>query len=337
MDHLPEKIYGYVDLSGYAFTGKHAYIDLFREFKGYYVPHFQYEFNLIRIQGGLRDLETALVDDWSPIRSNAAIQRFRKLVRRLGSKNSWVDPRTWFAATGWNYNDYFHGRFFELSEKYLASLIEAQWTTEWPYPQAEVSDLELFWRKLKHLLKIKTAYDFPISLAAPEDFLKLTREYLNGLLGAFLPEEAGQSHTVVMHNSFEPFHPGRALRYFHSAKCILVDRDPRDCYVDGLWYRPVALPVNEFIKRFRLYRRKAHQHEDPPQILRLQFEDLVMDYDRTVKRVLDFLGEGPSVHVQPRRYFDPSISCKNVGKWKNYEKPAEIERIYRELKEFCYE
>ena len=67
----------YLDLSGYAFTGKHAVIDLVREFAGYTVAHFQFEFNLLRIQGGIRDLETALSDDWSPIRSDAAVRRFR--------------------------------------------------------------------------------------------------------------------------------------------------------------------------------------------------------------------------------------------------------------------
>jgi hypothetical protein len=31
--------------------------------KGYHVEHFQFEFALLRIQGGLRDPRTALVDD----------------------------------------------------------------------------------------------------------------------------------------------------------------------------------------------------------------------------------------------------------------------------------
>jgi hypothetical protein len=335
---MPEKIYRYVDLSGYAFTGKHAYIDLCREFQGYYVPHYQYEFNLIRIQGGIRDLETALVDDWSPIRSNAAIQRFRRLVRRLGTKNSWLDPRTWWVGTGWNYNDYFHGQFFELSQQYLDTLIQAQWITEWPYPLAEISNLELFWRKLKRQLGVKTAYDFPVCLSGPEDFLELTRHYLASLLEAFVPENLTGVHTVVMHNSLEPFNPDRALRYFYDARCLVVDRDPRDTYVDGLWYRPVAVPVNEFIKRYRLYRSFAQKNAGPSsQVLRLRFEDLVMDYDRTVPRVLEFLGEEPSAHVRPRQYFDPAVSGKNVGLWRTYQKPEEIEAIYRELREFCYE
>src|SRR5215217_1070617 len=93
-----------VDLNGYALTGKSAVSDLLREFEGYWVHRRRvkgiqkssidrsrlnteyseqwktalspatgfgdpFEFDLIRMPGGIRDLETALVDDWSPIRS----------------------------------------------------------------------------------------------------------------------------------------------------------------------------------------------------------------------------------------------------------------------------
>lgn len=55
-----DKKYRFLDLSSYGFSGKHAVINLAREFKGYHVPHFKFEFNLIRIQGGIRDLKNAL-------------------------------------------------------------------------------------------------------------------------------------------------------------------------------------------------------------------------------------------------------------------------------------
>lgn len=333
-----KKKYKYLDLSGYAFTGKHAVIDLMREFSGFCVPHFQYEFNLIRIQGGIRDLETALVDDWSPIRSDAAIRRFLRLIGHLGSKNSYFRPKTWFTAAGWNYDDYFHGNFILLSNRYIAQLTQATWVADWPYPIAELCGYDLFLRKLKRLLGIKASFDFQVCLSAPDNFIELTRNYMNDLLAAFVGDAESDVHTVVMHNSFEPFNPYRALRYFHSAKAIIVDRDPRDNYVAGLWYRPTALPVREFIKRYRLYRKIAAKNEiDSRNVLKIRFESLVLDYERSVDNIFGFLDEDRSAHVTPKKYFDPAVSAKNIGTWRQYDKQEEIETIYRELKEFCYE
>ena len=149
--------YEFLDLSGYAFTGKHAVIDLMREFEGYHVPHFQFEFCLLRIQGGILDLKTALVDDWSPIRSDAAIRRFKQVVRRLGTKNSRLNPRTWFEAMGYNYDEHFNHRFFVLSERYVEELVGFSWKAEWPFAIAEWSGLELFWRRVTRHLGFKDA------------------------------------------------------------------------------------------------------------------------------------------------------------------------------------
>jgi hypothetical protein len=313
----------YLDLSGYAFTGKHAVIDLMREFEGYNVAHFQFEFNLLRIQGGIRDLETALSDDWSPIRSDAAVRRFRKLARRLASKNSWTNPGSWFEAVGWNYDDFFKGRFTPATEAYVRGLVEATWRTEWPYPAGEIGALQLFHRKLLQLLKMPTAFDFDYTLAAPDDFLAQTREYMAILLEAFA--EPGD-HTVVMHNSCEPFNPSRALRYFADGRSIIVDRDPRDvfvaqnCYVapgssaKPAPYRAVATTPENFCRRFRLMRHVAMRtNEAPGKVLRIKFENLILNYEETLQLILNFIGETRVKHTFPKKYFKPEVSAKNIG------------------------
>ena len=76
-------------------------------------------------------------------------------------------------------------------------------------------------------------------------------------------------HTIVMHNAFEPFNPWRPIRYFHDARCIIVDRAPRDIYVTSLSYsegfndNPLiynkiscAFDIERFIKRFLIYKKK---------------------------------------------------------------------------------
>lgn len=321
----------FVDLSGYAFTGKHAVIDLMREIEGHHVPHFEFEFGLLRMQGGIHDLRHALCDEWSPIRSDAAIRRFKRLVRRLGARNSLRHPASLFEAVGWNYDDYYAGRFFALSEAYLGELVRASWRAPWPYALAELNGPELFARKVLGKLGWKRAMEFELYLSRPSRFDELTREYLAAVLSSNV---APQTSTVVMHNAFEPYTPASSLRFFTRAKSIVVDRDPRDNFVQGRWYKPFATGVDDFIARYRM-QRDATDYTPHADVLRLRFEDLVLDYDRVVPRIFEHLGEPASRHVRPRQHFDPEQSKKNLGLWRTYQHQEEIARIAAALPEFC--
>jgi hypothetical protein len=324
----------FLDLSGYAFTGKHAVIDLMREMRGYHVEHFAYEFALLRVQGGIHDLEHALVGDWSPIRSDAEIRRFKRNVERYGSVNDWFRPATWFTAVGWNYEAHYRGQFFALSDAYLRRLVSASWTADWPYALADLGPVELFARKIAAKLRIKNALGFEMTLSRPASFAEFrdaTRDYLEALLTSNV---APDTRTVVLHNAFEGFDPAKSIRYFDDARAIVIDRDPRDNYVQGLWYQPTAVDVETFIRRYRLY-RDATNYAPDDRVLRMKFEDLILDYEATVSRILAFLGEDASVHVKPRAHFNPDVSKKNVGAFRAHADQAAISRISAALPEFC--
>jgi len=267
------------------------------------------------------------------------------LARRLASKNSWTNPASWFEAVGWNYDDFFKGRFTPATEAYVRGLVEATWRTEWPYPAGEIGALQLFHRKLLQLLRMPTAFDFDYTLAAPDDFLAQTREYLANLLEAFA--EPGD-HTVVMHNSCEPFNPSRALRYFADGRSIIVDRDPRDvfvaqnCYMapgssaKPAPYRAVATTPENFCRRFRLMRQVAMRtNEAPEKVLRIKFENLILNYEENLQLILNFIGETKEKHTFPKKYFKPEVSAKNIGIWKKFSDQAAIEIIQNNLPEYC--
>ncbi len=330
---ITRRAYKYLDLSGYGFSGKTAVIELVREFRGYHVPARVFEFVLLRIQGGILDLEDALCNDWSPIRSAAAIRRFARVVRRLGVKTRFSDPRTWFDGTGWNYDPYFNGRFLALSHAYLSRLVSASWVKDWPYHRVDLCGLELFLRHVARLLGFRRAYDVRVVLSFPDEFVAITRDYLNAVLSSNVGVDV---ETIVLHNAFEPFHPQRALKFFDRAKCIIVDRDPRDTYVEQLSYEPMAVGPADFVLRHRTYRAAASKFfQEDRRVLRVRFEELVLDYDRTVALILSHLEEDRSIHVTPRRYFDPDVSKENIGLWRQYPKQEEIEIIYQELREYC--
>ena len=321
----------FVDLSGYAFTGKHAVIDLMREMEGHHVPHFQFEFALLRIQGGVLDLHHALCEDWSPIRSDAAIRRFKRLIRRLGASNSMRRPASWFEAAGWSYETYFGGRFFALSDAYVHDLVQERRDAPWPYALADLGGFELFLRKLRSRLRMPGALDFELTLARPAHFVERTREYLEAVLTSNV---SADTTTVVLHNAFEPYTPGKSLKFFRHAKAIVVDRDPRDNYVQGQWYAPFASTPREFVVRYRM-QREATDYTPHPDVLRIRFEDLVLEYERTLARILEHLGEPAARHVRPKQHFDPAVSRKNLGIWRAHQPQRDIAEIADALPEYC--
>lgn len=328
------KEYKFIDLSGYAFTGKHAVIDLLREFKGYFVPHFEFEFNLLRVQGGILDLEDALFNDWSPIRSDAAIRRFKRLEKRFGDKNSYLSPKSWFTAVGTNYDEHFNGQFHRLTREYMDNLIQESWRSPWPYPAFDFNGLELFFQKLMRKIRRGKDINFEVNLSFPDNFVAITSEYLQKLLTSNVPP--GFS-TIVMHNAFEPFNPQRSLKYFKKGKAIVVDRDPRDNFIQASNWPPLKVSVEVFVKRYRIYRMATEKfRKEEKNVLRIKFEDLVLNYGSMLRSIIAFLEEDEGIHQYPKEYFDPAISIKNIGLWKRHHDKSEIDYIYKELKEYCF-
>ena len=67
-------------------------------------------------------------------------------------------------------------------------------------------------------------------------------------------------------------------------------------------------------------------------------EDMIYDYDNTTKKVIDFVGEDESHHINPRKVFIPEVSKKNTRMWltdPEYKDAAEY--LAEELKEFTYD
>ena len=120
-----------VDLSGYSYSGKSAYYDLFSSLSSVKSFGVESEFDLIRVQGGIYDLFQSLTDDnWSLIRSSNAIHLFKNLVSNLAGKRSVI---TRLNNLGLYYDDLFPG-FLYKSSLFIDKLILSSYNAYWPVP-----------------------------------------------------------------------------------------------------------------------------------------------------------------------------------------------------------
>ncbi len=343
-----------VDISGFGHSGKTIICDLIKEFNGFHVCDHNFEFNLLRIQDGLIDLKKSLLDNWSPIRSDSAVKRFKNLIIRVGPKAKFSNPKSLFYSNGMNYDSFFNNKFSQISLNYINSLIDYEYYGEWPYSSLEKNPFNQFLIRLLNQFGISNHRKEKISISSGKNFLLKTRNYLDKLFSE-MPNT--NLKNIVINNAFEPFDPYGSILFFNNAKSIIVHRDPRDIYCSTLksFESQIFIPdydkstyhkdlkrdflntndLELFIERQKIYFSKVNLNSSE-RVLRISFEETVMDYENQLKKIYDFLEIDSTSHDQKFKFFDPKLSAKNIGLWKNYEKVEEINLIHNELKEYCY-
>ena len=148
---------------------------------------------------------------------------------------------------------------------------------------------------------------------------------------------------VMVDQIVPPTNTKRYLRYFNDIKVIVTERDPRDIFLlernEWKWGVIPVKDVKEYVEWFRITRRYSNPaDEDKSRVLRIQFEDLIYNYEETSARVIGFVGIDPSHHTAPKSCFDPAKSIKNTNVAKRYPGcEEELKYIESELREYLYE
>jgi hypothetical protein len=334
-----------LDLSGYMFSGKSAVSDLISEFDGFSVPYYRTEFDLIRIPHGLMDLKIAL-DNWSWIRSDSALREFMRLTTIMGRT-----PRGFFQKlfqTGFGYENHYPS-FNKITQKFIKNITDDSWEIKWPYETASLCPWDIALLKVSSKLKRQHAWpEIHYRLCSGDEFKKYSREYISTLLSINCDKN---SHTTVTHNMLEPYDPSSGFCFFDNIKSIVVDRDVRDIYITGsthsdgfndmvpLYSKIIgAFDIDIFIQRQNILRNKTNYNKNQ-NVLRIQFEDLILNYETTVNKVFDFLEISSKDHVNKMKSFIPEKSAENVGLWRNapnYLK-ENVQKIEQYLPDLCYQ
>ena len=124
-------------------------------------------------------------------------------------------------------------------------------------------------------------------------------------------------------------------------KQIAIWRDPRDQFMSAFREDRLYLPRNiddfaDFYEETPAYSLKYVLENPNPNRLVLRFEDIVLKYDESRKKIFDFIGEDLSHHVAPKSIFDPAISAINIGAYKAFVDQDFIRQIEERLGKYCY-
>ena len=310
-----------VSIQGFGFSGSGAVVDYLREFSNCLVlgsidtegsvakgkRHVNGEIDFLRHAGGLFEFEN-YVNDNNPFSKDALIKRFILLV---------------------NSESIFHEKRMEvLINRFYNQLIDFEIDTR--------GHDDFNW----HLANILSP-DSKIKVMKPlclDDYRDLCRRLLTSMLNLFHKEK--YSYLVLdQFCSDGNFDFKKYRTYIPNLKIIFVYRDPRDTYAYSIMKNITWIPhdnVEKFVKWYKNAKYKLDFYSRD--FLLIRFEDLVMNYEKTTKMIVEYLDMQMGFHTYPHSCFLPEESAKNIAIWKRLEgKEDDLEIIKTELSEYCYE
>ncbi len=244
-----------------------------------------------------------------------------------------------FYRKGLIYTDYFWQLTNEFVDKIVDIKLESPNSFEGLFFLRLLSARKKFKNLHSPLLVDTTSprYIYYLKNLTVKEYRSIAKEYISKFLKSIESKEFLVCDQMLTLSKPET---DRLLDYFGDFKQICVYRDPRDMYVTGVTRNDtnwMAKNPHDFVKWFAHRGVPAYFHAEPhPNRLLIRFEDFVLNYDEVSKQINEFVGIDESKHTYKQQYFNPDISRKNIGIYKNYEKQDEIQYIEKELKEYCY-
>lgn len=321
---------------GFSGTGSSVICDYLKEFDENNVLD-SIEFYIPYIMDGLQDLRYHLQEGgMRDFHCRIALKRYLDLCK---------------GSEGRLFQNVTNEKFLELSEKYIESLIQIKIVgryrnqkglreiTERVYRKFGIYKVIAYLeKKIGRELCIYPLRKVGISIY-PDCLEEKTKKYVRDILNAMGRDEV---KNTVLDQPFSGNDPIAAFSFFDNPKAIVIDRDPRDIYVlmKDFW-RPSgfrAIPADN-PRDYCLFHRKLRENmpykRPNPNILCIQFEDMIYRYEETTKRIKEFCGLENA--QSKRKSFFPEKSINNTQVFKRYPQWKEdIRYIEKELAEYLY-
>lgn len=316
-------------------TGSSLVGDLLRECDNVAYGRSNAEMRVLHDPDGISDLEYHIVKNPHRLGTALAIRRFIAYCEhnRNGKKlfgKEWILKSREYADSlkklrykGWIYNEV---PFFPIWERIYLKSRKALNILAPKYLRRQAC---------YNYLPFQSSF---FSILTEDEFLEKTRRFVNWMCDALNPEK---KEYLVLDQFASSHNPQNECRYVSDMKVIVVDRDPRDIYINSIKFLNegvLATNPNSFAVQYRLLRRSVKDY-DAQTTLYVHFEDFLFHYDEAVRRVFDFLGINPDIHhTWKKQRFNPAVSVNGVQMWKKYPQyDEEIKVLEENLKDMLYD
>lgn len=328
----------FVSVTGFYDTGSSAVTDLLEEVDCIRVPKAGLEWRFLQDPDGVHSLYYNLISHNHRHDTSHAIKRFKWMCE--------ITNKKWYRLS-------VEDDFRKATERYINRITELCTETFWLYDNFERGTLFKILSKLYYetsriknkILKNGRQDDNILALIhekgyytaiEEEDFIRYTREYIEEIFERYDDRRYIVADQLIPHANIPLYLP-----YFaETPKIIIVDRDPRDVYIETRNRNVGVVPrdVKDFCRWFEIIRRKRDDEKSLSGVLlKIRFEDLIYSYEDTTEKILDFLEIDKKHHSQRGQVFNKEVSIKNTNLSKRIDGyREEIRYIEEKLKDYLY-
>lgn len=288
------------------------------------IPKIEVDF--LRRYGGVFNLEHAFIEPSSY--SFVYILNFINLIEFLFKTSS---------------NHFYNDKFVELTNDFISNITESRSKSEYPlagqpaftFSKGRFGDYKNLQNPFVYDEKKRERYSYKIKNLTISEYRSEAQKYIKNVFNLLESKDYLVLDQLLSDGTenFERYHD-----YVGDYKQIAVYRDPRDVYMTGILLNELWIPRDkvDFVNWFNKHCIKRYLASNSSYVKIFRFEDLVLDYDNTIPKVIEFLGLKKENHVAPKTQFRPEYSKKNIGLYKNHYDQDSIKYIEEHLKEFCY-
>ena len=319
---------------GFGSTGSSVITDYLKEFDDIIVND-SFEMAWVSRPDGLIDLERAVMHPKNRTADSiTAIERYIALVDSTAKR---------FEAHGLSAAD-----FKKSAEKFIDEITTTTWYSyQYSYSLKSKDCLRAF--AIRYIIprierkKGCHANIWPLEKVRfsvkPANFYTAAQAHVDDILTGFGMD---QNRICAADQPFPGNDPQACFPFFKDPYAIVVDRDPRDNFVFArtrmlgkFHYMPIN-DVMDFIAYYRALCKDQPYLQPDPRVLRIHFEDMIYEYEKTTELVRSFLHlpENP----RPKSVFDPELSIANTQVFKRFPQFADdIKIIEAELSEYLFD
>ena len=308
-----------IAVTGYYGTGSSAVLDFLSEYSNVsWVPINKevsdYEHVLFYYAGGLFDLCNQLMHGNTIMGSDAAINRFLDSMNRLYKYNF-----RWFGS----YKKMFGNQFMDITNEFVKDISvsfngrNCNHCTRMSLSLKGTIKRLLFSlchfrfsdpRVYNYLYDTKDVY---LSLPTHDELISATRKYSKAYMGLF-PVKKGSEFRLFDHLIWPQQIEDYADYLDSNLKIILTYRDVRDIYIRNKYYNKnpyFPTDIDDFIS---VYSRIVKKNVKHPNLITIQFEDMIYKYEEVEGQLESEMGLDPSQHFNKQTLFNPNVSIENT-------------------------
>lgn len=320
-----------INVTGYQYSGKGAYLNLLRNCKSIGFLPKGMEFELFRINDGLIDLRKTLVEDWSVQRVDISIHKFLKLCKILSNERaSFKNPSLFFKPYGHAYSKHFPN-FEKITKKFLNQITSHTIKQYWPFYQFYEGGLQSFIKKIISNtvnIKYRNMNNVQYSILDQKKIDDIIFDYILSIF------KSSKKKYFIIDNGFDSSLVLKYSRIYPQIKHIIVDRDPRDIYVDFVIKNFNQQPIDHsftknFINTYNFIKSKVRKI-DSKNVLKVTFEQLYYEPHEKANELMNFL----NINYKKENFkkiFNSFNLNGSTELWKEYPHKSEIKIIEKYL------